>query len=71
MNITYDEMVNIVLSTPKFVPGSGQDNPREILEKLGNPQDKFKHVGLGLNCLGSQDNPFWNHLALSRKKGNR
>ena len=54
MSITYDEMVNIVLSTPKFVPGSGPDNTREILEKLGNPQDKFKSVHIaGTNGKGS------------------
>ena len=54
MTTSYDEMVSIISSIPKFVPGDNMEKTLKILEKLGNPHQKFKSIHIaGTNGKGS------------------
>lgn len=51
---TYEETVNFILEIPKFTTKNKPEHTRELLRRLGNPQERFKviHVA-GSNGKGS------------------
>ncbi len=51
---TYEETVNFILDIPKFTTKNKPEHTRELLQRLGNPQERFKviHVA-GSNGKGS------------------
>ena len=52
--MNYEEAMNFIQNTSKFGSVLGLDNIKELLERLGNPQDSLKviHVA-GTNGKGS------------------
>lgn len=59
MAVSFDEAVNFIENTPKFVNvngrnKSGNDNLKEVMNILGNPQDRHKCIHIaGTNGKGS------------------
>ena len=52
--MNYEEAMNFIQNTSKFGSGLGLDNIKELLERLGNPQDQLKVVHIaGTNGKGS------------------
>ena len=52
--MNYEEAMNFIHNTNKFGSVLGLDNIRELLERLGNPQDQLKVVHIaGTNGKGS------------------
>lgn len=52
--MNYEEAMNFIQNTNKFGSVLGLDNIRELLERLGNPQDQFRVVHIaGTNGKGS------------------
>lgn len=51
---TYEEIVEFILEIPKFTKKNNLQHTRILLERLGNPQEKFQviHVA-GSNGKGS------------------
>lgn len=51
---TYEEIVEAILEIPKFTKKNNPEHTRELLQRLGNPQEKFQviHVA-GSNGKGS------------------
>ena len=52
--MNYEEAMNFIQNTSKFGSVLGLDNIKELLERLGNPQDQltFVHIA-GTNGKGS------------------
>ena len=42
--MNYEEAMNFIQNTSKFGSVLGLDNIKELLERLGNPQDQLKVV---------------------------
>ena len=52
--MNYEEAMNFIQNTSKFGSVLGLDNIKELLERLGNPQDQLKVVHIaGTNGKGS------------------
>ena len=52
--MNYEEAMNFIQNTNKFGSVLGLDNIKELLERLGNPQDQLKVVHIaGTNGKGS------------------
>ena len=52
--MNYEEAMNFIQNTNKFGSVLGLDNIRELLERLGNPQDQLRVVHIaGTNGKGS------------------
>ena len=52
--MNYEEAKNFIQNTSKFGSVLGLDNIKELLERLGNPQDQLKVVHIaGTNGKGS------------------
>ena len=52
--MNYEEAMNFIQNTSKFGSVLGLDNIRELLERLGNPQDQLRVVHIaGTNGKGS------------------
>ncbi len=54
--MNYEEAMNFIQNTSKFGSVLGLDNIKELLERLGNPQDQLKVVHIaGTNGTGSSE----------------
>ena len=55
--MTYDEAMNFIQNTNKFGTVLGLDSIRELLRRLGNPQEQLRIVHLSLIHISEPTRP--------------